>query len=260
MNNLKITLSILLCFFGISIYSQTFQGLYIFKINSTVPSQTYNNLISSQNKTWFIQTKFESLSGIPEVQKIKGENGVTVENVSDNYKNVIPAKPMEYYKDEQSNVLLSRNFYMTKDCYIKENLDQFEWKISDETIVYNDRKCNIAKTNFRGKEWTVYFDKTIPFNVAPWKFYGLPGVILFAKTSDNTYSFELKEYAIKQENTDISNPFPKEEFITWDIYTKEYKEYFKKLIKKWSADDEDGNRNTIKVDNTIEDLGFKEIN
>ena len=258
MKNTKISF-LILSLVSVFINAQTFTGLYIFKINSAVPSQTYNNITSSQNKTWFVYTKFETLGDTSNIEKIKGENGVTLENVADNYKNIIPAKSPEYYKDEQNNTLLSRNFYLTKACYIKENLEQFEWKISDETVVYNNRKCNIATTNFRGKEWTVYFDKSIPFNVAPWKFYGLPGVVIYAKTSDNMYTFELKEYKIKEENTEIKNPFEKEKFVTWDGYKTEYKDYLKRLIKKWSADSEDGNGGSIKMDNNIEDLGFTEI-
>ncbi|WP_433628117.1 GLPGLI family protein [Chryseobacterium cucumeris] len=250
-------LILLLIFLTCAVKAQTFTGIYIFKFNSAVSSQTYNNLVSSQNKTWFVETKLESLTA-PNVEKIT-KDGVTIENVSDDYKNIIPTSSPEYYKDEQSNNLYSRNFYLTKACYIKENLDQFSWKISEETVNYNGKKCNVATSDFHGKKWTVYFDTSIPFNVAPWKFYGLPGVVVYAKTSDNLYVFELKEYKITGQNTDVKNPLEKEKFITWEGYKTEYKNYLKKLIKKWSADSEDGNGGSIKMGDTIEDLGFSEI-
>ncbi|CAI8865892.1 GLPGLI family protein [Chryseobacterium sp. IT-36CA2] len=250
-------LAFVLCFSILS--SQTFTGIYIFKINSKVPTQTYNSILSSQNKTWFVETKQELLIDTSETKKTSSESGLTVEHISDDYKNIIMPSPPEYYKDSQTDNMLSRNFYLTKACYIKENLDQFTWKISDETVTYNGKKYNEATTEFRGKTWIVYFDPKVSFNIAPWKFYGLPGVIVYAKTTDNLYTFELKEYKIVEKNTPINNPFEKEKLITWDQYKENYKEYLKKLIKKWSADSEDGNGGSIKMDNTIEDLGFTEI-
>lgn len=79
------------------------------------------------------------------------------------------------------------------------------WGISEETISHNGRNCNIATTHFRRKDWTVYFDTSIPFNVAPWKFHGLPGVVIYAITSDKAFAFKLKDFKIKEENSVIKN-------------------------------------------------------
>lgn len=244
---------------GIILNAQTFIGTYIQQTNNKIPTKIYNSIVSSEGITQFTTTSVSKPTDEnPNIERTQNENGNTIEHVSDDYMFLTPTKLPEIYKKENSNELLSRNFIITKECYIKEDLNQMTWEISDETIVHNGRNCNIATTHFRGKDWTVYFDTSIPFNVAPWKFYGLPGVVIYAVTSDNEFIFELKDFEIKEENTEIKNPFEKEKMMSWNQYTKNYKQYLKKILK-WSSDpDDEPGGGKIEINN-IEDLGFKEV-
>ncbi len=61
-----------------------------------------------------------------------------------------------------------------------------EWKILPEKQKIGDYNTQKATTNFGGRSWTAWFSTDIPFQDGPYKFYGLPGLII--KIEDKTGS------------------------------------------------------------------------
>lgn len=60
---------------------------------------------------------------------------------------------------------------------------KIEWNIIEDsvkTILGYD--CQMAETKFRGRSWKVWFALDIPIAIGPWKFAGLPGLILQAES------------------------------------------------------------------------------
>lgn len=49
-----------------------------------------------------------------------------------------------------------------------------------------------AETNFAGRKWIAWFTSDIPFQDGPYKFHGLPGLIVKIESADKTHSMELK--------------------------------------------------------------------
>lgn len=76
----------------------------------------------------------------------------------------------------------------------EENKDVFEWEILPETKVIQGYESQKAKTEFRGREYTAWFTPEIPASDGPYKFNGLPGLILQLEDSRNQYSFELVRF------------------------------------------------------------------
>lgn len=75
------------------------------------------------------------------------------------------------------------------DYYIyKEPQPDFNWQLSDETKTVCGNVCHKATSNFRGRCWTVWYSD-IPISEGPWKFAGLPGLILEAEDSTKEISF-----------------------------------------------------------------------
>lgn len=75
------------------------------------------------------------------------------------------------------------------DAYIyKEPQPDFNWQLSDETKTVCGNVCHKATSNFRGRSWTVWYSD-IPTSEGPWKFTGLPGLILEAEDSTKEISF-----------------------------------------------------------------------
>jgi GLPGLI family protein len=72
----------------------------------------------------------------------------------------------------------------------EENLDVFDWELLPDTSTFKGFKVQKAICNYGGREWTAWFSKDIPFNDGPYKFNGLPGLILKIQDSKKHYFFE----------------------------------------------------------------------
>lgn len=80
-----------------------------------------------------------------------------------------------------------------RDQYAYEEDRPMEWKILSETAKIGDYKTQKAETNFAGRIWYAWFTTEIPFQDGPYKFSGLPGLIVKVEDSKGDYSFDLKE-------------------------------------------------------------------
>jgi GLPGLI family protein len=49
-----------------------------------------------------------------------------------------------------------------------------------------------ATTEFAGRKWTAWFAEELPFNDGPYKFKGLPGLIVKISDETNSHSMELR--------------------------------------------------------------------
>lgn len=72
-----------------------------------------------------------------------------------------------------------------------ENL-KFDWKISTDKQKIGTYNTQKATTEFGGRKWTAWFTSEIPFQDGPYKFYGLPGLIVKIEDEGKNYSWELK--------------------------------------------------------------------
>ncbi|MDE6521925.1 MAG: GLPGLI family protein [Muribaculaceae bacterium] len=72
----------------------------------------------------------------------------------------------------------------------EESPDKWNWTIMDSTKEILGYECVEATTNFHGRKWTVWFAPEIPVQNGPWKFDGLPGLILEAVSEGGQYRFE----------------------------------------------------------------------
>lgn len=73
----------------------------------------------------------------------------------------------------------------------EDDLGQLPWKVSNETKTILSYACQKATLNFRGRNYTAWFTTDIPVNDGPWKFSGLPGLILNVEDDQSLFSFSL---------------------------------------------------------------------
>lgn len=76
-----------------------------------------------------------------------------------------------------------------------EPIPEIKWTLTDETENILGYECHKATARWRGREWNAWY-ADIPVNAGPWKFQGLPGLIL--KVEDTTKDHSI--FAIGMEN------------------------------------------------------------
>ena len=128
-----------------------------------------------------------------------------------------------YYKD--NNDIFYKWYITGKKFYIKDQ-PNFEWKILPETKDILGYACQKAITTFRGRNYEAYFAIIDGATGGPWKFNGLPGVILEIESTDG--EFKILSYGINTIKLDnpVVNPYISENFISWekykDLYNRKY--------------------------------------
>lgn len=81
----------------------------------------------------------------------------------------------------------------------EEDIPKFDWSLLEHTDTVCGYPCYTAKTTFRGRDWTVWYTQEIPFAAGPWKFNGLPGLILKVQDRDMDYVWECQHLLQKNE-------------------------------------------------------------
>jgi GLPGLI family protein len=72
----------------------------------------------------------------------------------------------------------------------EEEMPQMKWEIKSDTSTILSYHCQKAITAFRGRKYEAWFTSDIPSNNGPWKFGGLPGLILKVTDTKHEVVFE----------------------------------------------------------------------
>ncbi|MDR1199605.1 MAG: GLPGLI family protein [Prevotellaceae bacterium] len=100
-----------------------------------------------------------------------------------------------------------------------EDLEIPKWTVHKETQTILSHPCRKATCRFRGRDYVAWYATDIPISRGPYKFAGLPGLILKIADTENLYSFEC--IAMEKSNEQIYKdkkkievvPTTREEFI-----------------------------------------------
>ena len=109
---------------------------------------------------------------------------VTMPKFSEKIYKFYPSMKVQYV-DRVANGFTPMNIGYNEDL-------KFNWKIDaqkEKIGAYNAQK---ATTEYGGRKWTAWFTADIPLQDGPFKFHGLPGLIVKVTDDGNNYSWELK--------------------------------------------------------------------
>lgn len=126
-----------------------------------------------------------------------------------------------------------KTFFITRIGQSKlkiEDKRNFDWKMQPEKEKVGAFNTQKATTIFAGRKWTAWFTTEIPIQDGPYKFRGLPGLIVKLEDESKSHQFELK--GIKNLSAEeLKNIDPNKNFVydfgeNVDMDYKKYKSFY----------------------------------
>lgn len=133
-----------------------------------------------------------------------------------------------YFKDfGKKQIYLNRDYGLKK--IIIDSTNNIKWEITKNRQKVMGYSCQEATCVFRGRSYKAYFLKDIPISNGPFKFDGLPGIILKVQSDDGSVNIEAYEIEYNKDvKFNFSNPFEGKDTATW----YEFKEFYKRRLEK----------------------------
>lgn len=132
------------------------------------------------------------------------------------------------YKNYKTQNMHFIDFIGFTEIIIKDNLNILEWTLNENTKEILGYQCQEATTSYGGRFYIAYYTPEIPISNGPWRFNGLPGLILEAHSHDKVFNLKATSIKIEDKQVEILNPYKSKKQITWieflDLYKKKYDE------------------------------------
>ncbi|MFN1218908.1 GLPGLI family protein [Chryseobacterium kwangjuense] len=98
-----------------------------------------------------------------------------------------------------------------------------KWTIANEFNKIGGMNCQKAVAEYKGRTWEAWFSKDFPVSDGPYKFSGLPGLVVMIKDAENDHAFHLIQ--IKKIKTVTAFIPKKNKQMTNTEYRKIMKDY-----------------------------------
>ena len=136
------------------------------------------------------------------------------------------------YKNYPQGKMTVTDGLALQDYVYEDELNAQDWQIQDSIKTILNYSCQKAECNFRGRQWTAWFASDIPVSDGPWKFSGLPGLIMEVYDRGQQYYFSIIGLQ-KVENEQIE--FSKT-YVGSKTFEKTKRKDFLKAKKKYLMD------------------------
>lgn len=123
-----------------------------------------------------------------ELQEGRLNEGYLLANMHSLPKPKDPARIVKEYKEEK---ITNHNKIGTNAYMYTEDMQIGEWKLLDEKKEIHNFQCQLAEIEFGGRVWQAYYTTDLPLSDGPYKFSGLPGLIVLLQDIEEHYSFEM---------------------------------------------------------------------
>ncbi|MGM0635058.1 MAG: GLPGLI family protein [Bacteroidota bacterium] len=205
--------------------------------------ERYKNskLIIKDATTLFVYNKI-GLDSLQEGKRVDmkdgGLKGVSI------YSPEIDEKGIQIYKNYFSQEMLIRRAKVLSfpPMLVEDYWPIFHFKIEEEFKEISGYKVQKATTHFRGRDYVLWFAENLNLPYGPWKFHGLPGLILEAYDNKEVVHFLAESICIACHNNlkqpDEELTYPIEEYVFMKDFTAEFMGVKLDKIAKETSDGE----------------------
>lgn len=181
---------VLLAFLSVFAHAQVNRFFYDYKYiaDSTNRAEVKSDImlldIDKSGSKYYSREKFisDSITKADIAKQMKGGFGGSI-NIK---KNIKPGTIFTSVTKKYPDYSMSFSEKVGNTTYKVAEDQKPEWKILPDKEKIGDYNTQKATTNYGGRTWTAWFTTDIPFQDGPYKFYGLPGLIV--KIEDKTGS------------------------------------------------------------------------
>lgn len=192
---MNIVTSIIFCFFLLQVKSQDkiFQASY----NSDNGFFQRRSILIVKNDSTFYITQKKKLNDKAVNKKINEKDRFS--NHSSIFQSNGKLKMQTIFAVINSNDIYLLQDYKNKPHLVKDLLPVMNWQFSNDSKNISGLHCKKATLNFRGSFIEAWYTEAIPISAGPWKFKGLPGLIVEVYTVRDTFtkSWSLTEYGFQ---------------------------------------------------------------
>ena len=127
-------------------------------------------------------------------RKKLGDEGVLLEQMQTGqyHSKYLPSvHKFDIFKEYEKRIVTTIDHIFSYGMYeYEEPFDSFNWQITSETDTIHDYVCQKAICDFGGRTWEAWFTMEIPISDGPYKFCGLPGLIINIADTQDHYSYK----------------------------------------------------------------------
>ena len=133
-------------------------------------------------------------------------------------------------KDVKNNQISLQRDIFEQTYLVKDSLQKYEWKISNETRLIAGFECKKAVTKICDSVYIVaFYTDEIIVSSGPESFGGLPGMILGLAVPRLQVTWFATKVDIKEPTEVMLNPKQKGKAVNWEVYQKD----LNKAMKDW---------------------------
>jgi GLPGLI family protein len=169
----------------------------------------------------------QRMQGTGEVPSIN-LNGLPIRQFKASLKGVI-------YKVPTAKQVLVYERIGTARYVYQEQPGLFTWVITPATATIAGYACQRATTTFGGRTWEAWFAREIPVADGPYKFYGLPGLIVKVGDGHGQYVFELLKLTKLAVPMPITLPEAGAKAVDKAVFTKGKADYDRTALTQMMA-------------------------
>ncbi|QXU50481.1 GLPGLI family protein [Chryseobacterium sp. D764] len=189
--------------------------------------------VAAKGSKFYSKDSFESDSLMTSAMEKQLQMGVKELDFSGiKFKGKISYSVEKVYPDYSVNFFTN----LAADEYMVQDARKQEWKIYSDKAEIGGFKVQKAIGDFAGRKWTAWFTTDLPIQDGPYKFHGLPGLIVKLEDASHTHSFELKGNKKFPEGYEWKSTKEKERFnalvtVNETRYRKAFKDYLADPMK-----------------------------
>ncbi len=176
-------------------------------------------------------------------------------------------KRKELFKDYNKKVIYSDYTILGGEFYLKDNMPLIKWELLSENDIILGYACKLAKTEFRDRKYKAWYTTELLVPDGPFKFQGLPGMILKVETIEGEEPYSMECIAISKKKSNLSELLKKylkkkeRKLMNWDEIVLKTEKQIQKVSGSIKADAESsgdsGYQTLIKMDNFPEVVNKK---